>query len=181
MAWIDMLLNFVCLTVLILSLAYFVKAKPDQDPTISPGNLTIELTWPQDRNVDVDLWVRTPLDKAVGYSAKSGRAMDLLRDDLGFTNDSSGVNFELAFSRGIIPGRYIVNAHVYHDREGKTPVPVLVVVYIRGSDASATIREIARETMVLQPYVEQTLLRFVLDAAGSASQIDYITTAIRNQ
>lgn len=178
-AWIDTLLSFVCLCVLMLALASFTKLDPKDDPTKPPGNLSIELTWAQDRNVDVDLWVRTPVDNAVGYSAKSGRAMDLLRDDLGYTNDPSNVNFEIAFSRGIVPGRYVINAHVYHDHEGREPVPVTVVVYFR-ADANASAKELARATTTVQPYTEQTILRFVLDAQGNATQIDHIPTAIRN-
>src|SRR5690606_40575934 len=73
-------------------------AKAVVDP---PGNIMVEAVWPEDLDVDVDLWVQAPGDTPVGYSNKSGRFFNLLRDDLGQVADATKLNYEVSYSRGI--------------------------------------------------------------------------------
>jgi len=50
------------------------RATP-QDPTPRPGNVMVELRWPDELNVDVDLWVQAPGDVPVGYSNQGSAAL----------------------------------------------------------------------------------------------------------
>ena len=76
----------------------------------------VEANWPPELDSDVDLWVQAPGDVPVGYSNKGGAVFNLLRDDLGQQLDLSGLNYETAYSRGIVPGEYTVNLHLYRNR-----------------------------------------------------------------
>ena len=85
---------------------------------------------------DVDLWVQAPGDLPVGYSNKGGAVFNLLRDDLGHQLDLSGLNYESSYARGIVPGEYTVNLHLYRNRAADSDVPVTVIVsskaHVRG-------------------------------------------------
>lgn len=72
--------------------------KAEQD-IASPGNVVVEISWASDINADVDLWVEAPGDVPVGYSNRGGNIFNLLRDDLGFFQDLSNINYEVSYSR----------------------------------------------------------------------------------
>jgi hypothetical protein len=99
----------------------------------------------------------------VGYSNKSGELFNLLRDDLGAPDEER--NYENAYSRGIVPGEYIVNVHCYRCPEG--PVPVDVEVHLSKDDADKGMVPVATTTVDLERTgQERTALRFRLDAEG---------------
>ncbi len=139
----------------------------------APGNVIVEITWPAEMNTDVDLWVQAPGDIPVGYSNKGGVIFNLLRDDLGKYLDPTLINHEIAYSRGIIPGEYIVNAHAYRvDRKMPPPIAVHALVSIRTSrlldDGSPFVAPLLGTTATLKHEGEEiTLLRFELAGDGS--------------
>ena len=94
--------------------------------------------WDDKIDVDVDLWVQGPNDQPVGYSAMSGKLFNLLRDDLGLYADTSGKNFEIAVSRGVLAGEYRINVMLYKDkRKGAKTFPLdvhVIVTMKRGPD-----------------------------------------------
>ena len=65
-------------------------AKQSMDP---PGNVMVEMRWPDELDTDIDLWVLAPGDSPVGYSHKDGSAFNLLRDDRGHLRDASNLNY----------------------------------------------------------------------------------------
>lgn len=111
------LTGFISMVVLLLP---FVNPPTEEEKSsYPPGNVIVELFWDNNRDVDIDLWVQAPEDIPVGYSNKGGLFFNLLRDDLGKYKDSTPVNYEVSYSRGINVGKYIANLHLY--REDKTP------------------------------------------------------------
>ena len=64
---------------------------------------------------------QAPGDVPVGYSNKSGKIFNLLRDDLG-SQDITDYNYEVAYTRGTPGGEYVVNLHMY--RGGGVSYPV---------------------------------------------------------
>ena len=159
------LLGFVTIVVLLLPhLNPPVKAKEAAEP---PGTIVVEVRWPDESNADVDLWVEAPGDVSVGYSNKGGRVFNLLRDDLGQIDDASGLNYEMAFSRGMPAGEYTVNLHLYANRDGVQPVPAKVRIGIKRS-ADSNLTEIARADIELARVGQEiTVARFRLDASGA--------------
>ncbi len=159
------LLGFVAIVVLLLPhLNPPVKA---DDSAAPPGNVVVEVRWPDDVDADVDLWVEAPGDVPVGYSNLGGLIFDLLRDDRGHDTDVSALNYEVAYSRGAPAGEYAVNLHLYSNNQGDLPVSAQVTVSVRASDGR-TIRRIAfREVELSHVGEELTVLRFSLADGGS--------------
>jgi hypothetical protein len=131
-----------------------------------PGNVVIELHWPAEIDADIDLWVEAPGDRPVGYSNKGGRLFNLLRDDLGRFLDITNINYEVAYSRGVIPGEYIVNVHMYRLSPQMTAVPVTIVASIKKGPTDR-LRRIATTKLVMS-YAgeEKTAIRFSMDNDG---------------
>ena len=159
------LMGFVAIAVLLLPhLNPPVKA---DESTAPPGNVIVEVRWPDDVDTDVDLWVQAPGDAPVGYSNLGGLVFDLLRDDRGHYRDAAALNYEVAFSRGAPAGDYTVNLHLYSNNQGTLPVTVQVTVSVR-ADGGRTIRRIAfREVALTHVGEELTVLRFSLTDGGS--------------
>ena len=108
------LLGFVAIVVLLLPhLNPPVKA---EESAVPPGNVIVEVRWPDEVDADVDLWVEAPSDVPVGYSNLGGLVFDLLRDDRGHDTDVSALNYEVAYSRGAPAGEYTVNLHLYSNK-----------------------------------------------------------------
>lgn len=126
MTKLDTLFNLLGV-LLFFIIALLAQVNPPATPDIAqPGNIVVSAAWPEGSN-DVDLWVQHAGDIAVGYSNKSGKVWSLLRDDLGNVNDSTPMNYESSFSRGIPDGEYAVNVKCF-TCSGKFPVPVAVEV-----------------------------------------------------
>ena len=159
------LAGFVFITVLLLP-HINPKAKQGEGSTDPPGNVIAELRWDDKLRTDVDLWVQAPGDVPVGYSNKSGLIFNLLRDDLGSHADPTDVNFETSFSRGIPPGEYTVNVHLFRNLENTYPINVRVVVRVK-ADNEAGARPIAATTVRLdREGQELTAFRFRLTEKG---------------
>jgi hypothetical protein len=159
------LAGFVFITVLLLP-HINPKAKDGEGSTDPPGNVIAEMRWDDKLRTDVDLWVQAPGDIPVGYSNKSGLIFNLLRDDLGSHADPTEVNFETSFSRGIPPGEYTVNVHLFRNLENTYPINVRVVVRVK-TDNEAGARPIAATTVRLdREGQELTAFRFRLTEKG---------------
>lgn len=91
-------------------------AKMDDEEVPLPGNMMVEVFWNDKYDLDIDLWVQAPEDKAVGYSSKAGKMFNLLRDDLGYYNDISDQNYEIAVTRGLKAGEYTINVMFYANK-----------------------------------------------------------------
>ena len=117
------LCGFVSMVVMILP-HLNPSAKADAIESVAaPGNVIVEIRWADGSDADVDLWVQAPGDVPVGYSNKGGAIFNLLRDDLGRVGDPTNQNYEISFSRGLPPGEYTANVHLYRNPSGQ-PVDV---------------------------------------------------------
>ena len=158
------------LAVIVLLLPYINPRGSKAEVTLEPpGNVIVEITWPAEANTDLDLWVKAPGDVPVGYSNKGGVIFNLLRDDLGHYMDPTRINHEVAFSRGIIPGEYVVNVHAYRiDPDHPPPVPVHAVVSIKrqGTKGPVVTPVLGSDARLDRLGQEVTLFRFRLDEGG---------------
>jgi hypothetical protein len=135
--------------------------------TKPPGNVIVEVRWPDEIDADVDLWVQAPGDFPVGYSNKGGAVFNLLRDDLGKRVDVTGLNYETSYSRGILPGEYTVNLHLYRNPSRTYPVPVTVVTSVKPSGDQASRQLLASKALLVREGEEMTVYRFRLSDAGA--------------
>ena len=132
----------------------------------APGNVIVEISWSEQIDADVDLWVQAPGDVPVGYSNKGGLLFNLLRDDLGGQSDVTNVNYEVSYSRGIAAGEYVVNVHLYRDMSGLLPIPVVVSVSVKTSPQVAAKRILHTKVLLAHQGQELTAFRFELDKNG---------------
>lgn len=162
------LLGFIALVIIMLPHINPPEKKRTEQETVAPGNVMIEARWGDDIDADVDLWVKGPQDRPVGYSNLAGDVFNLLRDDIGFRNDASQLNYENAYSRGIVAGEYSVNLHMYYNRADSWPVPVTVLVStVKPTGTTRSTRQILVSDVELRQMGEElTVFSFHLDEEG---------------
>jgi hypothetical protein len=136
------------------------------ETTQPPGNVIVEVRWPDEIDADVDLWVEAPGDVPVGYSNKGGKTFNLLRDDLGKRADATGLNYEVSYSRGIPAGEYTVNVHLYRNASGIFPIPVTVVTSVKRSPKESARQLLASKVELAREGEEITVYRFELSEDG---------------
>ena len=131
-----------------------------------PGNVMVEARWADELDTDVDLWVQAPGDVPVGYSNKSGVIFNLLRDDLGRNADPTQLNYEVSYSRGVPPGEYAVNLHMYRNKSKVSPVKVTVVTSVKKPNSESAKQILTSSVDLMVENQETTVYRFKLTDAG---------------
>jgi hypothetical protein len=160
------LAGFVAMVILILP-HLNPPGEAAEETTQPPGNVIVEVRWPDELDSDVDLWVEAPGDIPVGYSNKGGTIFNLLRDDLGKRADATGLNYEVSFSRGIPAGEYTVNVHLYRNASNVYPVAVTVVTSVKKSAKESARQLLASKVELVREGEELTVYRFRLSEDGS--------------
>jgi hypothetical protein len=162
-----MLTGFVTVAVLMLAHINPKAAAASAKHTAPPGNVMVEANWPPAMDSDVDLWVQAPGDVPVGYSNKGGAVFNLLRDDLGHQLDLSGLNYESSYSRGVVPGEYTVNLHLYRNRATNPAVPVTVIISSKPSSDQPARQILISKVDLDREGQERTVFRFKLTETGT--------------
>lgn len=169
------LIGFVAIVLMLLP--HLTKSTEKTSGHPAPGNVIVEMRWPDDLPFDVDLWVKAPGDIPVGFYNQGSKLFNLLRDDLGKRGDATDINYEISYSRGIPAGEYVVNAHMYGPLPLDATVPVSIVVSTRKDDGE--VRQIlATEIHILRHNQEITAFRFRLSESGELVK-DSVTTLRR--
>ncbi len=157
------LVGFVAMVIMLLP--HITVAKKESEQTKVPGNVIVEMHWPSNQAVDVDLWVRAPGQFPVGFWNQGGEIFNLLRDDLGIVGDATDENYEISYSRGIPQGEYIVNVHMYGPLPPGVTVPVNVVVSVR-KKYDDTNQLLKTDIKLTRRNQEETAFRFKLTGDG---------------
>lgn len=170
-------------TLVMLLLPHVNPKAVAEESSKSPGNLTVELRWPDDINADVDLWVEAPGDVPVGYSNKGGQIFNLLRDDLGDTADLTGLNYEFTYSRGVPEGEYAINVHLYRNPTGVYPIPATVVVSLKRPGFKSAKQILVSKLELTHQGEESTVFRFNLDQKANlvAGSVHNLPKKLRNR
>ncbi len=159
------LLVFAYLVIGAVALANVRKKEEAASGATPPGSVIVDIHWDDKIDADVDLWVEAPGDVPVGYSNKAGMIFNLLRDDLGHSGDPVSMNYEIAYGRGLWPGEYTVNAHLYRSLDNHFPVPVTAKVSVRGPDGEV-VNLLHSDFTLTYVGQETTVFRFRLDDKG---------------
>ena len=121
-SFLDLLFNlsmvFLALLIMILIImkVEIVKTKID-----AQAEFIITMTWPKG-DWDMDIWIGLPNGAVVFYQQKTSDILNIERDDTGNLNDEiiingetvvNSLNQEIVVVRGIYPGEYIINIHLY--------------------------------------------------------------------
>lgn len=145
-----------------LSLVAVVQ-KPNPTMAIQ-GNLVIAMHWDRRSDSDVDLWIKSPADKAVGFHRASGLNCNLLRDDLGHQHDPNSENAEMTVCRNAPAGAYVVNVVAYNVYDHRFPVHISIESFFSGATGSQ--RLFHRSAQLTYQGQELTVARFRLAKGG---------------
>ena len=178
-AFVDLLFLIILGFATLFVLAFLMINPPKQEAKITPkAEFLIVLDWDKKSNDDLDLYVRDPIGNLVYFSSKENGFLHLDKDDLGRRNDtivlSTGakvtvdLNREVISIRGILPGEYTVNVHLYTKTKKDTEIPGYVEVIKIKPYAVVSKTPFVFDT----PGQEETILRFSLDAKGVVTDIN---------
>lgn len=152
------------MTMLVILTLPLINPPANEGQAKPPGSMAVHIFWPEGDN-DVDLWIVGPLEPTpIGYSNKGGIMWNLLRDDLGRTADATKMNFENAYTRGLLAGEYIVNIHCYRCRQ--FPIPVEVEITLQVNKKGDMTKIISTGIDMMHEGQERTAIRFKLDEEG---------------
>ncbi len=176
------LIGFVAMVIMLLP--HISPKKKETEDHKAPGNIIVEMHWPSEMPYDVDLWVKAPREAPVGFWNQGAKVFNLLRDDLGSEGDATDENYEVSYSRGIPPGEYVANVHMYGNLKKGQTIPVKVVVSVK--QPGLDTRQILQTTIELvRKNQEETAFRFRLNSnadlvPGSVSTLRYpLITGLR--
>lgn len=169
---------FICLFMLSF-LMMSKKIEEKNNKVESKAEFMITVTWDKNSSNDVDTYIEDPLGNLVFYRAKEKGLMHLDRDDYGLTNDTIMMgdgktvtvheNREIVSLRGIIPGEYIVNVHMYSERDKAQKTQVTVKLEkINPAFKTIAMKEVELGTIG----DEKTAFRFTLDNVGDVTNIN---------
>lgn len=167
--------------------------KPPTPETQQSVNLKAEvvltMTWPDDSIDDVDTWLLLPNGKKVNFGTKEVEFATLDRDDRGAANDTYAAtdgtetrklirsNQETITLRALVPGRYVVAAHVfatYHEVagfKGYKPLPYEAKLEIMR--LNPRVETVVVSTVMLTQLAEQkTFVAFDVNEAGQIVNVE---------
>jgi hypothetical protein len=173
-AFSDTLLSM--LGVIFLVFAFIIMIPHNPETPSMQGQLCVEISWDNGRDVDLDLWGKSPAEKvAVGYSNMHGENLDLFRDCLGFNSNPTHQNMELMCAQKIVPGEWTFNVSYYGDHAlptGATDSPIDVTMVVRykkvgvNSKSSASLITKTATYHLTKSGQEKTMFDFVIDKNG---------------
>ncbi len=140
----------------------------------------ITVTWDLNNPDDVDTYLRDPAGQIAYFGRQTPGLMHLDRDDLGEATDTyilpDGTkivypyNQEITSIRGFVPGRWILNIHMYKkNQKAQTNITVKM------EKLNPSIKTIFIKDYVMQHTGEEiTVQRFDMDATGDIVHMDEI-------
>jgi len=179
-AFTDLLFNALLGFVVMFILAFLLINPIARSGAVdAKAEFLITLTWPDGREEDVDLYVEDPAGELVWFRRREAGLMHLDRDDLGQRNDTieiagrvvnNPLNQEIVSIRGILPGEYVVNLHLYRAAGGK-PVPATVKI----EKLNPKVELIFFGPLTLtEPGEERTATRFSVGADGRVRAVNQL-------
>ena len=177
-AFLDILFNTLVGFVLLFIIAFLLISPVKKKKEIEQkAEYVITITWPGTMSDDIDSWLEDPMEKVMYFREKEVGLMHLDRDDLGKMNDQQFVpgvgmvnypyNREITTIRGIMPGEYVFNIHLYRKEHRDSSVPVTVIL----EKLNPQVKLLYSKVITLSDYWEEkTVIRFVLDVDGEITE-----------
>jgi len=160
-----------------------IKTKEDEGKVDPKLEFLITVSWPDKHPDDIDMFVRDPIGNMVWYRRREAGFLVIDRDDRGGLNDfimvngqkvASPIRQEIVSMRGIVPGEYTVNIYHFAALTGR-PVPVTVKV----EKLNPKVQVVHYDTVELDHGGEEkTAVRFILDKAGTVTEVNHDQTSL---
>jgi len=185
LAFTDLLFNIVLGFAFMFIIAFLLINPVQKDADIdAKAEFMIIMSWDDQSAYDIDLWMQDPVGNVVGFPNMHAGLLHLDKDDLGKSNDSVTMrdgsikqvylNREVMTIRGIVPGEYIVNNHLYSTKSASgSGAPMEVTTKIIKLNP---YREVHTGIVILPKRgSEETVIRFMIDNEG------YVTSMNKRQ
>lgn len=185
-AFLDLFLNALLGFVLLFIISWLLINPVAKNKIIdAKGEFIITATWDDESNDDVDLWVQDPEGNIASFRQREVGIMHLDRDDLGMANDkivlSDGTTIEIKTNRevltvrGIIPGEYTVNLHMFSKRNDN---PTTVKVEIQKINPYSIVVE---KSVILETRGQEvTVIRFTVNQEGNVTKLSELPKILTN-
>lgn len=167
---VNVLAIFFLLFILVAIIPKHISDNKKAGPVL--GTLCVELSWDNDRNVDLDLWGKSPTDETpVGYSNMHGLNLDLYRDVLGFLYNPSHQNLEVMCSKELVQGEWVFNVSYYKNHDDTDPKNAAVeatmtITFNRNAMGGGVDKEFYTTKYTVHIAEEKTMFDFRLDKEG---------------
>ena len=167
---------FVFLAVIMISTVDEPKKSVTEAP-VPKAEFLIQLSWDDNSQDDIDLYVRSPDNQVVYFSRRQTPLMFLDADNLGMNNtinmpDGSitpvPTRREVVTVRALMPGEYVVNAHFYKKSSPPGTVDHLVMNVTKLNPFAEVTRA---ETTFDTQGQEQTLANFTVEPDGKVTSV----------
>jgi len=191
LAFIDLLFNLILGFVMLFLISFLLINNPAKTSEIEyKAEIIVVMSWQDDHEGDIDLWVETPNGK-VSYINPVAGHVHLDKDDLGIRNDyytlPNGqvekiyLNREIVTLRALQPGDYIVNAHYYSSpsigsESYDTGIPADVTVEVIRLNPFQIIHS-SNKTLNAKGQ-EETFVRFTIADNGYISKINRLPKSL---
>ena len=185
LAFLDVLFNTLLCFAALFALAFILINPSKAEKNVEmKAEFVIVVTWPKDLDNDVDVYLEDPQGHLVSFARREDGLMHLDRDDLGHRNDTIQTpdgpleyneNREIVSIRGILPGEYIVNVHMYH-KNSVEDCPVTIQL-----DKINPFKIVTTKTVVLKLKAdEKTAFRFTVNQNGDVIDVNELPKNLAN-
>jgi len=143
----------------------------------------VTIEWDKESTADVDLYLQDPHENLAFFRAREVGLMHLERDDLGQRNDMVRLpdgtitefkdNAERITIRGILPGEYICNVHLYANYQtnpdGSLAEQKPLDVTVKIEKLNPKVKIVFKQIVTLERVGHEiSVTRFLLDEEGEA-------------
>lgn len=184
LAFLDVLFNtLLCFAALFALSFILIKPKDSEQNVEVKAEFILTVVWPKDMDNDVDTYVEDPAGNLVAFMRREEGLMHLSRDDVGVTNDRIETPFgtvaydenrEIITFRGVMPGEYVVNVHMYTKRDVRPETPVTVQL-----DKINPFQVITRKKVILlEQHDEKTVFRFIVDKENEVVSLNQLPKSL---
>lgn len=176
--FVDMLTLVACAFGLLFVLAVMRMAVENSKKNVEvKAEFIVTVTWPDEIKDDIDTWVEDPAGNKCSFNRREAGLMALDRDDQGDLTDiittqyGTKIEFkgnrEVVTIRGVVPGEYVVNIHVYRK---SSPEPCKVRVQLDKINPYGIAQQ--KEIEVYAKGEERTAFRFRVNGDGEVVEIN---------
>ena len=186
-SFLDLFLNTLLGFVFLFLISWLLINPIAKNKTVdAKGEFIITINWPDKNTDDVDLWIKHGNLRPIYYGNKENTVIHLDRDDLGISSDSIvladgtvkviPINREIATIRGISPGEYIINVHMFSKRDPKTTPVTIEIIKVN------PFRLVTKKTIdLVKEGQEETVIRFTVDSIGDIENVNDLPYSIRTE
>jgi hypothetical protein len=127
-SFLDLIMNLLMGILVLLTIAILnITVEKNKANVQMKAEMVMTVSWETEFNHDVDTWIETPNESLLWFRHKEVDGfLHIDRDDMGHTQDSHmlrdgtvipNINQEIVTWRGMEPGEYIINLHLYRTAE----------------------------------------------------------------